>query len=218
MSLIDTSALEAVSRALHSAPNAAIDPKIWQEITRLHAAIKETAALTDAVNNPPGGQYSGVPVNMYLQEQTVVTARALKSFEAYTPARLIYSGGELKADWTYYKSGTNFIYTRADAAVVEPIAAGNIGNFVLKGIVPARVIKFADPRYAEPYSRIYTSSYFTSSNNQNYYGGIPMDRLVGDRDYGIAGVFLHAYQVSTISTVLMYFNPERTWLDKIHTY
>jgi hypothetical protein len=213
MSLIDMSAAEAISRTLNSAPNSRIDPRLWLELSRAHSAIKEMAALTDATSNPPGGDYSGVPVNMYLQEQTVVTARALKAIPQYSPVRLILSGGELQADHCAYGSAPAII-TRADAACMDAVAAGAIGQFILKGIVFARVSSAnLAVDLTSHHSRIYASGTTGSSPNTFY----TANDGSGDRDYAVAGVFLHAYAVSSISTCLMYFNPERTWIDKGYT-
>lgn len=206
MPLLDTSAKEAIARALDSAPNAKIDPRIWQEISRLQRGLGEMAGLVDAVNNPPGGTYGGVPVHMYLQEQTVVTARALRSFGAYEPARLILSGGELKADWCNYSSAPT-IFTRCDAVTPAAVGAGAMGAFILRGIAAAYATQINSKVLNITHSRIFASGHL----RYNFFTGSPG---YGDRDYAIAGTFIHAYSIRSISTILMYFNPERTWMDK----
>lgn len=217
MSLIDMSAAEAISRTLNSAPNSRIDPKIWLELSRVHSAIKEMAALTDAGSNPPGGDYSGVPVNMYLQEQTIVTARAGQTIGKYRPVRLILSGGELQAFWPIYSSAPA-IFARADAVSTTDVATGAVGEFVLRGIAAAYVADMAGPiNFLEKNkSRLFTSGDPRGKNGGHYF--TPVSSF-GDRDYALAGVFIHAYAVASFfSTCLMYFNPERNWADKAITF
>lgn len=225
MGLIDTSALEAVTRALNSTPNAAIDPKIWQEITRLHGAIKEVAALTDAVNNPPGGTIGGVPVNSYLQEQTIIPARANFSVPPGAPVLLTASGGELRANIPAYSSGSNHYVTRVDAMSLTSVASGAVGNFILRGVAVAYNV-FPGGKY----DSLSTSLAVNGSRVLNYSGPLRptirfgLSTLVGlnsggKRIYGqsnVCGVYLNAYQVSQNSaTILMYFNPVRQAGDKL---
>jgi hypothetical protein len=210
MGLEDTSALEAMTRALNSAPNAQIDPKIWTELSRIHSALKEMAFVTDLVNNPPGGDYGGVPVHNYLQEQTRITARATYNILAGTPVRLEYSDGELKAFLCYYGSSPT-IFTRCDAAAEHDVANGALGEFVLRGTIVGYNVQSVTSEALNTYhSRVYARGISGSSNFTCSWGS-------GDRDLAVAGVFLHAYAVDTLSTILMYFNPERTWLDKPFT-
>ena len=210
MSLIDMSAAETISRTLQSAPNAKIDPRIWLELSRCHSAIKEMAGLTDVVNNPPGGDIGGVPVNTYLQEQTIVTARALRAFGPYVPGRLIQSGGELQVDYCAYSSAPT-IYTHCDVVSKASVAAGDMGEFVLRGVTPAYVIDLTSAALTLYKSRIYAYSSVTSTPVTIFTARHAL--LGATKKFGIAGVFLHAYAIGSISTCLIYFNPERTWPD-----
>jgi hypothetical protein len=216
MSLIDMSAAEAISRTLNSAPNSKIDPKIWLELSRVHSAIKEMAALTDAISNPPGGTYNDVPVNMYLQEQTVVTARAGQALSAYRPVRLVLDGGELKAFHCCYGSGPVY-FTRADAVTTAAVAAGAMGEFVLRGIAFAEA---ADTAYLSKFSSRMFASGATGSSPNHWFScnAGSSGTTYADRDYAVAGTFLHAYgSTGSFILCLMYFNPERTWIDKAYT-
>ena len=213
MPLLNTSAAEAVARALDSAPNARIDPKIWAELGRLHRGLGEMASLVDAVNNPGTSDYSGVPVNTHLQEMTVVTARAGELITKYGPCRLEFSGGELKAFNTVYPTD---VFTRADAIAPATVAAGAIGEFILKGIAFAYVINLTSANMAAYHSRIFARGNYENLLGGNYFTAEP-GTVANGRDFATCGVFLHAYAVNTesLSTILMYFNPERTWLDRV---
>jgi len=219
MSLIDMSAAEAISRTLNSAPNSRVDPKLWLELSRVHSAIKEMAALTDATSNPPGGTYNDVPVNMYLQEQTVVTARAAQAVLAYRPVRLILTAGELQAYWPAYSSAPT-IFTRADAVSTADVAVGELGHFILRGIAAARVANLTTAYLDWFKSRLFANGQPTGSNGGHYFdaNGGSSGSTFANRDYAICGVLLHTYQAAApLSTCLMYFNPERTWNDKGYT-
>lgn len=209
MPLLETSALEAVSRALDSAPNSRVDPKLWLEVGRCHSALKEIAGLVDLQNNPPTGDYGGVPVNMYFQDQTVVTARASYNIPQGVPVRLELSGGELKALKCSYSSAPT-IYTRTDAAAQYAVANGAMGEFILRGLVVGyNVANMTAANLNAFHSRVFASGAAGGGDAAFY-----CDYGTGDRDYAAAGVFLHAYN---ITTALIYFNPERYWVDKGYT-
>jgi hypothetical protein len=218
MSLIDMSAAEAISRTLNSAPNSRIDPRLWLELSRAHSAIKEMAALTDAISNPPGGTYNDVPVNMYLQEQTVVTARAGQALFAYRPVRLILDGGELKAFHPCYSSAPT-IFTRADAVTTAAVASGAMGEFILRGIAFAEAAAVTSVYLDTFKSRMFAAGATGSSPDHWFTGSAGSSgSTLANRDYAVAGTFLHAYGASgSFILCLMYFNPERTWIDKGYT-
>jgi hypothetical protein len=210
MALIDMSAAEAISRTLNSAPNSRIDPRLWLELSRVHSAIKEMAALTDAISNPPGGDYSGVPVNMYLQEQTVVTAVAGEALEQYRPVKLEYSGGQLTAFYPFV-AGSPLIYTRADAITTAPVAAGATGQFVLRGIAPAARLVFGTGTLSDQLtawkSRIY--SIYNGTNDQGFFSTQGVNNI--NKPLPLVGTFIHAYSASTL---LIYFNPHRDAINR----
>lgn len=234
MSLLNTSAAEAVARALDSAPNARIDPKIWNELGRLHRGLGEMASLVDVVNSPGTSNYSGVPVNMQLQEMTVVTARAGEAIAQYAPVRFELSGGELKAfdsrsavigtNKCNNYSGTNvYTFHRSDAVSPAAVAAGAMGEFILKGIAFARVRNPSNGQLLAALttygSRIYAAGggFFDSRNTSSDLFGPPRDR--GALHHPTSGVFLYAYQIRQYdSTCLIYFNPDRSWVARSATF
>jgi len=218
MSFIDMSAAEAISRALNSAPNARIDPKLWLEFSRVHSALKETAALADAVNNPAQSSYGGVPVHMYLQDQTIVTVKAGMNLVSNRPVRFELSGGELKAFYAGY-GGVN---TRVDAVhVVEGasspsiLLAGDFGRFILRGLVIVGHITIAgiplSSSLAGYKSQVY--NFYYPSPNECYFTCNGINAL--GHPLPAAGRFIHYFGSTAYgpNTILMYLNPNRSQID-----
>lgn len=225
MALIDVTAAEAIARTLAGGANTQVDPKIWSELSRVHADLKQLANLIDLVNNPGTSNYAGVPVNMHLQEQTRVTARAGQAIGKYRPVRFELSGGELTAFWPGYKSGTSLIETRADAVAGADVATGALGEFILRGIAVAAVNALSAADLASKLDadkgRLFAvgNPDATDAAVQHYFNPTASNPgSAAGRDFAYAGVFLHNYASGTVlSTCLMYFNPERHWADRVYS-
>ena len=206
MPLIDTSAAEAIARALDSAPNALVDPKIWQELGRVHRALNEVAALTDLVNSPGASSFGGVPVGNHLQQMTVVTARAAVAIGAYRPVRLELVAGELRALYTGFPTGNQATYTRADAVAQADVPAGALGQFILKGIAVARTFNMNFSILSSKHSRLYAVYILPRAVSEFLETDVIFNAALP-----VTGVFLHSYSQTE---QLLYFNPNRAYVNQ----
>lgn len=130
----DISVAAYISATLQGVPNKSIDPRLWNELTRIQGSLKAMASLVDSIKALPTRviqpitYYQGEGFALTLQDKDQVDVIAGEAIDAQMVVTFKPTSSGIRA----YKTSQG---DPIDGFTVAAVSAGSVGTFILKGLI-----------------------------------------------------------------------------------